>query len=56
MYGAMKRLPSSFRPIAWIALAVAALAATTGLAFASWLDNGARMLMALTESGLAWCF
>ncbi|MHB2264335.1 hypothetical protein [Aliihoeflea sp. PC F10.4] len=28
----------------------------TGLAFAGWLDNGARIFMAMAETGLAWCF
>ena len=32
------------------------LAAATGLAFASWIDKGAGIFMAMVESGLAWCF
>ncbi len=28
----------------------------TGLAFAGWLDNGARIFMTMAETGLAWCF
>lgn len=39
-----------------IALAAAALAAATGLAFASWIEQGAKMFFAMTEAGLAWCF
>jgi hypothetical protein len=39
-----------------IALGVALLAAATGLAFASWIDNGAGIFMATVEAGLAWCF
>ncbi len=43
--------------LSWrIALLVAALAAATGVAFASWLDHGARIFLATVESGLAWCF
>lgn len=42
--------------IAGIALGVALLAAATGLAFASWMDKGAGIFMAMIESGLAWCF
>jgi len=33
-----------------------ALSALTGIAFAMWMDNGARIFMTLVESGLAWCF
>ncbi|MDQ2634223.1 MAG: hypothetical protein M3Y78_10860 [Pseudomonadota bacterium] len=36
-------------------LGVAALAAATGLAFASWIDKGAGIFMATVEAGLAWC-
>jgi hypothetical protein len=39
-----------------IAAGVAVLAAATGLAFASWIDNGAGIFMATVEAGLAWCF
>ena len=39
-----------------IALGVALLAAATGLAFASWIDKGAGIFMAMVEAGLAWCF
>lgn len=33
-----------------------ALAGATGMAFAGWVDNGARIFMVMAESGLAWCF
>lgn len=39
-----------------IALGVALAAAATGLAFASWIDQGAGIFMATVEAGLAWCF
>jgi len=42
--------------LAKIALGLAALAAATGIAFASWIDNGAAIFMAMAEAGLAWCF
>ena len=38
------------------AAAVAVLGAIAGIGFALWSQNGPRMLMALMESGLAWCF
>ena len=54
---AMKQLSSMpASTAAKIALGVAVLAAVTGLAFASWIDNGAGIFMAMVESGLAWCF
>ncbi len=34
-----------------IALGVAVLAAATGLAFASWIDHGAAIFMAMVEAG-----
>jgi hypothetical protein len=42
--------------VAKVAIGVVALAAATGLAFASWLDKGAAIFMATVETGLAWCF
>lgn len=42
--------------LAKVGLGLAALAAVTGLAFASWLENGAAMFMAMADTGLAWCF
>ena len=54
---AMKQLSSMpVSSAAKIVLGVAALAAVTGLAFASWIDKGAGIFMAMVESGLAWCF
>jgi hypothetical protein len=32
------------------------LAAATGLAFAGWTENSAEIFLALTQSGLNWCF
>ena len=48
--------PMPVSTIAGIVLGVALLAALTGLAFASWMDKGAAIFMAMIESGLAWCF
>ena len=42
--------------LARISLGVALFAGVTGLAFASWMDKGAGIFMAMIESGLAWCF
>lgn len=42
--------------LAKIGLGLAALAAVSGVAFASWVDKGAAMFMAMAEAGLAWCF
>lgn len=39
-----------------IALAALILAAATGAAFASWLEQTPGIFMAMVESGLAWCF
>ncbi|WP_295809392.1 hypothetical protein [uncultured Nitratireductor sp.] len=47
------------RPTAtWLKISAATLllAASTGLAFAMWLENGAGIFLALAESGLSWCF
>ena len=52
----MKHLSTqSAATVAKITLAVALLAAATGLAFASWIDKGAGIFMATVEAGLAWC-
>lgn len=51
---AQRSLPVSF--LAKIALGVAALAAATGLAFASWLDQGEGIFMTMVDAGLSWCF
>jgi hypothetical protein len=42
--------------LAKIGVGLAALAAVSGVAFASWVDKGAAMFMAMAEAGLAWCF
>jgi hypothetical protein len=39
-----------------LAAGALALSAATGLAFAGWLDGGARIFMAMAETGMAWCF
>jgi hypothetical protein len=39
-----------------LALGIAALAATTGVAFSAWLEKGAAIFMTYAEAGLAWCF
>lgn len=39
-----------------IVLGTALVAAATGLAFASWVDNGAAIFMTMVEAGLSWCF
>lgn len=55
--GLMKQaLPISLSTTAWIAFGLAAFAATTGLAFASWLDKDAGIFMSLVEAGMSWCF
>ena len=43
-------------PAAKIGMAVIALAAATGVAFAAWVENGAGILMTMAETGLSWCF
>jgi hypothetical protein len=43
-------------PAIKIGLAVIAIAAATGVAFAAWVENGAAILMAMAETGLSWCF
>ncbi|MGI6856727.1 hypothetical protein [Mesorhizobium sp. 1B3] len=42
--------------LAKLALGLAVLAAASGIAFASWVDKGAAIFMAMAETGLAWCF
>lgn len=55
--GWMKQpLPKSLKTVAWIALGLAAFAASSGLAFASWLDKDAGIFMSLVEAGMSWCF
>ena len=48
--------PVSVSSAARIALGAAAVAAVSGIAFAAWLDQGAKILMSMVETGLAWCF
>ncbi|WP_188130316.1 hypothetical protein [Neomesorhizobium albiziae] len=43
-------------PAVKIGLAVLAVAAATGVAFAAWVENGAAILMTMAETGLSWCF
>lgn len=43
-------------PAVKISLAVVAVAAATGVAFAAWVENGAGILMTMAETGLSWCF
>jgi hypothetical protein len=33
-----------------------AFAAVSGLAFAMWMQHGAKIFFAMAESGLSWCF
>ncbi len=42
--------------VAKVVVCAALLAAASGLAFASWMNNGAGIFMAMIENGLAWCF
>lgn len=37
-------------------VALAAFAAVSGLTFAMWMQHGAKIFLALAESGLSWCF
>lgn len=39
-----------------LAVGAVLLSGATGLAFAGWMDSGARIFMAMAETGLAWCF
>jgi hypothetical protein len=48
--------PISVSLAARLLLAAAVIAAATGVAFASWMDHGPGIFLALVESGLAWCF
>ena len=38
------------------ALVALALSATTGLAFAGWMEHAPGIFTTLIESGLSWCF
>ncbi len=46
----------TFKLVIKSALVSAALAAAVGVAFAMWADKGPKLLMAMVENGLAWCF
>lgn len=48
--------PVSVQSIFAVGAAAALFAAATGLAFAGWIGNGARIFLSLAESGLSWCF
>lgn len=49
-------VPLSGSTIAKVALGGIVLAAATGVAFASWMDQGAGIFLAMVDAGLAWCF
>lgn len=51
-----KGRPIVLRKALVISSTTLALSALTGVAFAMWMDNGARIFMTMIESGLAWCF
>lgn len=42
----------------WLAgsAALLALAGTTGIAFAGWLEHAPGIFMSMVEAGMAWCF
>jgi hypothetical protein len=42
--------------VAKLALAAAALAGATGLAFAGWMNHGAGIFTTMVDAGLSWCF
>lgn len=46
---------SPYALYAKLGLAVAALAAATGVAFAAWVQNGDDMIVSMFQAGLAWC-
>jgi hypothetical protein len=52
----MKLVSHQSAPTVAIIATVAAIGIAIGLAFASWIDNGAAIFLAMVESGLAWCF
>ena len=53
--GGMKQPSFSRKPLL-VGTITLAFAAATGIAFATWMQHGAGIFMALVESGLAWCF
>lgn len=50
------KIASHIPASALLVLGLAVLAAASGIAFASWIDKGAAIFMAMAETGLAWCF
>lgn len=52
--GGMKQLALPFS--VKLALGLTAAAAATGAAFAAWMEQGAGIVLATVEAGLAWCF
>jgi hypothetical protein len=53
----MKNHPALFTPrLAGMLLAFAAFAAVSGIAFAMWMQHGAKIFLTMAESGLSWCF
>ncbi len=49
-------LRPSFSTLSKYGLAAALMAALAGVAFAAWMDRGAKIFMAMAETGLSWCF
>lgn len=47
---------SSATRFVWIAAGLLFFTASTGAAFAGWLNHGAEIFLVLAETGLAWCF
>lgn len=39
-----------------LTIAAMVMAGATGVAFAGWLSHGPDILLAVTQSGLGWCF
>ncbi|WP_174235813.1 hypothetical protein [Pseudohoeflea suaedae] len=48
-------LSADYRRLTIAGLAFALMAILTGLAFGGWMENGARILAVMAESGLSWC-
>jgi hypothetical protein len=49
-------MKNKLTPLLTATLAILALGAGTGVAFAAWLEHGAGIVHTLGESGVAWCF
>lgn len=54
-HGSMSAGSARYRSIAVTVAVVLILAALGGMAFAGWLEHGARIFVALAASGLALC-